>query len=339
MPNARLIPEEPTTAEAERAAVIIQARVRGRQGRARFPKHGYGIGLTVSVEAPKRGQNPVEVLQRQLDRCNFALGVASVASLGHLNPASLLFVAITATENRASAKVHVATVSGTMQSKTKKQDWALRNQTYRFMWYILVCDLMQIVMVGLLVLYGAAVASCPESVQGVTGAYSEYSCSIQEMQDYCYSADFLSISQAIVEVCDEAALNVPWVPPTFRDSETRGEGVTVAKLQHAIKWFVITLGTLTIAACLVSVCSVAGALVVLARARRLAPFALAIHVDESSISSASGHTSQKAEAAVAHSPRASEGLLVPLKTAVEEVRMASSPCPLYMCCSCRPGFG
>jgi hypothetical protein len=83
----------------------------------------FGVTATPSTE---RHRDPVLELQRLLDQCNFALGVASVASLGHFNPASLLFVAILAMERRRSGgKVHAANATGLLNKP--HEHWALQD--------------------------------------------------------------------------------------------------------------------------------------------------------------------------------------------------------------------
>jgi hypothetical protein len=71
-------------------------------------------------------------LQQEIDRCTFALGVALVASVGHFNPASLIFAALLL----LSSKEEPASRKG------KTQHWVLRPRTTRFVWAVLVCDLL-----------------------------------------------------------------------------------------------------------------------------------------------------------------------------------------------------
>ena len=61
-----------------------------------------------------------------------ALGVALVASVGHFNPASLIFAALLL----LSSKEEPASRKG------KSQHWMLHPRTTRFVWAVLVCDLL-----------------------------------------------------------------------------------------------------------------------------------------------------------------------------------------------------
>ena len=110
-------------------------------------------------------------------------------------------------------------------------------------------------------------------------------CDINAMVSFCNSEEFLGLQGALLWVCTASSLSVPYIPSSFDATATgTSDGMSALALLSTIKWFVIILGILTLAACFVSVCSVVGALVVLTRARRFAPFALAIHVKENSIS-------------------------------------------------------
>ena len=72
--------------------------------------------------------DPVLALRQEIDRCTFALGVALVASVGHFNPASLIFAALLL----LSSKEEPASRKG------KSQHWMLHPRTTRFVWAVLV---------------------------------------------------------------------------------------------------------------------------------------------------------------------------------------------------------
>ena len=74
--------------------------------------------------------DPVLALRQEIDRCTFALGVALVASVGHFNPASLIFAALLLLSSKEEP------------ASRKTQHWVLRPRTTRFVWAVLVCDLL-----------------------------------------------------------------------------------------------------------------------------------------------------------------------------------------------------
>lgn len=293
--------------------------------------------------------DPVLALRQEIDRCTFALGVALVASVGHFNPASLIFAALLL----LSSKEEPASRKG------KTQHWVLRPRTTRFVWAVLVCDLLLLPSVVFLFVACHEMKSLlttyvPEDSYGKASGSGNWreeslkrsdSITFENAYDLCnetmfplkgdqplgsaFGAGANGTTCAMFRVIEylEHSSNArfvsvdpdSWLPDVFTldtkeysvgpDRGSEYSAPSVDRLLASLNLITAVFGALVLMTTLVSVISVAATLVLLRRARAMAPLALCIHVRADAVSG---------EEAGAGGTSAGGGLL-PLQTAVREV--------------------